>query len=291
MAIQKVSAIIGVKQNVSSTKIKKSDVSSPSHDNVASEKSSQAIKNSFMSGISFKGFSKQQSKTDYSINATSGALVSISASDISRPKYTNVSKGEKGYDTRVDNYASCSVYYADPGETITDDIRKNHSFIVEYDKKPRAISKDEIDSSEKASELMGIVDALKITVAILEAEYSVSSSKLDDVDLELEQMRKQYEALKALKDERSAQRSNIEIELTENRDKLEIAQTKYKTLKEKEEAEYRAAERRRKLAEIQKQIELVNEDAEEKIRQIVQMKNDQLGELERMKQEILEDDE
>ena len=291
MTIQKVSAIMAVKSNIGSGKIKKNDVPSSSKDNIVSEKSSQAIKNSFMSGISFKGFSKQQSKTDYSINATSGALVSISASDISRPKYTNVSKGEKGYDTRVDNYASCSVYYADPGETITDDIRKNHSFIVEYDKKPRAISKDEIDSSEKASELMGIVDALKITVAILEAEYSVSSSKLDDVDLELEQMRKQYEALKALKDERSAQRSNIEIELTENRDKLEIAQTKYKTLKEKEEAEYRAAERRRKLAEIQKQIELVNEDAEEKIRQIVQMKNDQLGELERMKQEILEDDE
>ena len=291
MAIQKVSAIMGVKQNVSSTKIKKSDVSSPSRDNVVSEKSSQAIKNSFMSGISFKGFSQLQSKTDYSINATSGALVNISASDIPHPKYTRVIDGKKSYDSRVGNYASCSVYYADPGEIITDEIKKNHSFIVEYDKKPRDISREEIDSKGKASEIMDIVDTLKITVAILEAEYSVSSSKLDDVDLELEQMRKQYEALKSIKDERAAQKSNIEIELAENRDKLEIAQTKYKTLKEKEEAEYRAAERRRKLAEIQKQIELVNEDAEDHIRQIVQRKNDQLEELERLRQEILADDE
>ena len=101
-------------------------------------KPNNEAKNSFLNGISFKGYTKKvtmhngsQPWTQRDTYGTSGTLyhsgrnATVEAYNIEHPENTTVKRGNDGYIHQDYDSASVHVYYADPGEQITDKIKSD----------------------------------------------------------------------------------------------------------------------------------------------------------------------
>lgn len=233
--------------------------------NDTSLKNSDAIKNSFLSGISFKGYTKEISTRngfrDYS--GTSGSLnrlSSVSRYDIKRehPEVTKVTEGKKGYDVQDYNIATVSVYYADPGETITEEIRQNHAYIVEYDEPPVRVSAEDIENAQNTSELAELIDNLKTAKIILEAKDRAKGKEQEEAQRLLDEAEQKYNLAKQAKAQKAAEKEAIETELSETGAMIDMAEKKYETEKAREEEEFLAAERVKTLKDMKKQLQEIN---------------------------------
>ena len=202
-------------------------------------KSSSAIKNNFLAGISFKGYSKQITHEGYTYGyGTSGALrseaSSITKSDVHHNEGTIVREGSAGYDTCSYDKKVASVYYADPGEEITDEIRKSHKFIVEYDR-PKDVSIEDIQKSNKTSKLKQMIDTLESNAKILQAKDKAKAEELDRANETLENTRLQYQKAKEKQEKKAQEKGEIEADIANTNEKIDLAKKRYKEIKAKEE--------------------------------------------------------
>ncbi len=236
--------------------------------NDTSLKNSDAIKNSFLSGISFKGYTKEISTRNgyrdyYGTSGSLGRLSSISRYDIEHPEATKVTEGKKGYDVQTPDIATVSVYYADPGETITDDIKDRHAYIVEYDEPPIKVSEEDIEKAQTTSELAEILDNLKTAKVILEAKNKAKAQEADKAREIFEAAEERYNKAKQAKAQKAAEKEAVEIELFDINTKIDMATEKYEKEKRREEEEYLAAERVRTLTDMKRQLQEINSSNDE----------------------------
>jgi len=107
-------------------------VSNPQQQEIISKEASDAAKTNFISDISFGGESKEISKNYY---CTSGGYYVDQGQAYSPAEAVKISRGWHSNSTlEHTNGNSSRVYYADPEEIITPQIRKDHAYIV-YDNK------------------------------------------------------------------------------------------------------------------------------------------------------------
>lgn len=249
MSIQKITSLPSNKMTTMKTFNQGStnNTSNSIQTNEISKNKNEVIKAGFLNGISFKGYTKQitahngeQPQPELGYYGTSGSLrypgrqAYISESDIEHAKNTKISRGYKGYDHQDYDSASVSVYYADAGEKITDEIRKRHAYIVEDTNMPEIISKEKIEKSEKLSEL-------KEYIGILESRAEILKAKMEKAEADL---------AKAKENLKEAQNTYQE---TENR--LNFAKNRYQVLVEAEKAAYK----KKTLEDMQKKLDEFND--------------------------------
>ena len=258
--------------------------------------------NKFLKGISFKGFTTSDSKTKKAYIGTSGIMndITLYKSDANLNwDFQKVTKGNQAPTTstrtispnEADYTYNFNTYYADPHEKITDEIKDNHTFIVEYKDLPEQPTIEEIQETTKTSDLRSIVETMEETVAILDAEDQFADKKVEESKKELEEAKIRYEKAQVDLEIANDEKSETALKLAESRDKLKLAKSTFETAKAREEAEYQAEERRRLLADIQKQIDAINDTAEEQMKQIQQQRQEQLNRLEELRKEIFGENE
>lgn len=256
----------------------------------------------FLKGISFKGFTTQDSKTKRAYIGTSGIMndISLYKGDVNDINWDvqKVTKGHKEPSTSATNLSqnqadytyNFNTYHADPHEKITEEIKDNHTFIVEYKDLPEQPTIEEIQEATKTSDLRNIVETMEETVAILEAEDQFADQKVAESKTELEEAKKRYEKAQIDLEIANDEKAETALKLAESKDKLKLAKSTFETAKAREEAEYQAEERRRVLADIQKQIDAINDTAEEQMKQIQKQRQEQLDRLEELRKEIFGED-
>ena len=236
-------------------------------------KQNNATKNAFLSGISFKGYTKQVTKSNGSRPwdeidhyGTSGSLhhsgrnSTVSAYEIEHPENTHVINGNKGYSHQDYDSATVDVYYADPGEKITEKIKDNHKYIVEYDKIPDIISEDAIKNSTKTSELKEYIETLEEREKYLNTEHKKATNDLENAGDALGIARSAYQAAQNDYKKKMQNKTAKELELKENSDRLKLAKDRFKEVKRIEEEEYKAEQTRKALEEMQKKIDELNDN-------------------------------
>lgn len=255
MSIQKITNLSNnssVKKQLNKITVSNSGVSATT--NETSLKRSEAIKNNFLSGISFKGHSE---KISIGSRGTSGAL--IDQHMVHNPEHTTVHKGKGGYDYQNSNGAQASVYYADPGEEITDEIKKNHMFIVEYNSYEK-VSEEEIEDAIKSSELSKLISKLQGGNAVLKIKSETKSKEIEELNKEVEDTKLKYEQALNKRDKKLIEKSELEEEINESKKNLELAQKKYKIKKGEEEAEYAKMVKIGQLEEISSQLKKMDKN-------------------------------
>ncbi len=138
---------------------------------VTNSKASEAVKNNFLSNVSFKGHTEYLTSEDVKFYSTAGLIVykisnpkepitfdSHNAYDFRFPEtaistsvsyYPNSSiEGviDKHYDVKFNKYKTDRVYFADPEEYITDSLIRDHDYIV-YDNRPHYPSLDQLKAN------------------------------------------------------------------------------------------------------------------------------------------------
>ena len=103
----------------------------------------------------FKGQSEIRKKTNWGKPA-SDKPIEITAEDISRP-FSIVSEGKAGYISQTQDEAACRVYYADPDEKITKDIKKSHKYIVQWEERTQPVKMEDIQKAKSIEELNGML--------------------------------------------------------------------------------------------------------------------------------------
>lgn len=257
MSIQKITNLSNnssVKKQLNKITVSNSGVSATI--NETSLKRSEAIKNNFLSGISFKGHTRTVTN-----RGTSGAL--IDQHMVHTPEHTTVKKGEKGYDSKTGdgNYtiSEASVYYADPGEEITDEIKKNHMFIVEYNSYEK-VSEEEIEDAIKSSELSKLISKLQGGNAVLKIKSETKSKEIEELNKEVEDTKLKYEQALNKREKKLIEKSELEAEINESNKNLKLAEKKYKIKKGEEEAEYAKMVKIGQLEEISSQLKKMDKN-------------------------------
>ena len=236
-------------------------------------KQNNVSKNTFLNGISFKGYTKQITKNNGSqpwdeqdYYGTSGSLhhdgryATVEKYDVEHPENTHIINGNKGYTKQGYDGATIDVYYADPGEKITEKIKDNHAYIVEYDKMPDIISEDAINNSTKTSELKGYIETLKDREKYLNASYKQASNDLETAEDALNIARSAYQSAQDEYGKKMQEKTAKELELKENSDRLKLAESRFEEVKRIEEKAYKAAQTRAALEEMQQKLDELNDN-------------------------------
>lgn len=109
---------------------------------ISSKKSSVAIKNNFLSGISFKG---QTEMINHKIIGTAGAIAIGREPNSYNDTYGTIeqkigahrlSHANSSIERTNNAYKTDRVYYADPEEVVSSQTKKDHDYIV-YDNRPK----------------------------------------------------------------------------------------------------------------------------------------------------------
>ena len=297
MSIQKIMSLTGKKVN--QKKIAKSQETTnsiQSQRNDISLEDGNALKNNFLAGISFKGYTEQIThKGEIYGYGTSGALTSgassICENDVRVDEGTVITDGNCKYDYNSYDLKTASVYYADPGEDVTDEIRNKHMFVVEY-VKLKDISNEDIENSSKASNIMKIMDDLGINEKIVRAKDKIKVRELEkenkaveyankgvedaNKDVKraeenlknatwfLEEAKSKYQEAKIRLEEKTKERDLIAQELTEVKEKMHLAKNKYEEIKAREEKEYMLQEKIKHLQAVKDQIGALHQEKSDK---------------------------
>ena len=228
--------------------------------------------NTFLNGISFKGYTKQITKNngsrpyDRDSYGTSGSIhydgyyATVKKRDVEHPKNTHVINGNKGYNQQDYDSATVDVYYADPGEQITKKIKDNHRYIVKYDEIPDIISEDAINNSAKTSELKRYIEILEERKKYLSTEHKKATSELGKAEVALGIARATYQAAQEDYSKKMQDKTAKELELEENSDRLKLAKNRFEEVKRIEEEEYIAAQTRKALGEMQQKLDKLNDN-------------------------------
>ena len=210
MSVQKIMSISSrkTKQNqLNQTKNSTNSISSERND--TSLEKSEALKNTFLTGISFKGYSKElevhNGKYQEKWPSTSGYVPAV-LSEI-KPQdlyYMGTSggrfaiKGGADYKVRTVEKAVADIYYADKGEEITNKMLEKYFYIVRYDEdknkgiisenttsKRKKIQVDE-DFDTKYSELTAKFNKADVENSVKSKELKVYTTQLEDVKNKVE---------------------------------------------------------------------------------------------------------
>ncbi len=204
---------------------------------------SDAIRNNALANISFTGQTKQFVKQnrdfrlDHSVYMYGKEFsdVEIDEKDIEHSIGQTVEKGEKGYNDQWEGSASVSVYYADPNERITKDIRKNHAYIVKYKPLPKEPLVEDMREVKDVERLSQMLDDLKVTQDIEEAKHKAREANRNaqyerEQSLE-ERGEKELKKSAVAKEKAKAKRAELEDKqehISQLSEKLDAAYARYK---------------------------------------------------------------
>ena len=183
------------------------------------------LKNNNFNHKSFKGYTETQTITRPYYMVGTDKLMTVSEKDIKHPDNTYIHYGLKGYNHRTTEEAVVDVYYADPGERITDEIREGHKFIVTYNV-PVDISDEQIEEAKTKEELSDIVSELKANDSLLKRKNSDLTYELVDIAKRISQLQNQLKAVQQEKYKKSAEKVDTERAAAMNRLKISRANEK-----------------------------------------------------------------
>ena len=134
--------------------------------------------NSF--NTAFKGQSEIRKKTNWGKPA-SDKPIEITAEDVSRP-FSIVTEGKAGYISQTKEDASCRVYYADPDEKITNDIKKSNKYIVQWEDRTQPVTMKDIKKAKTIEELNGLLIASKPHRSLYHARRNYYERLLEPIE-------------------------------------------------------------------------------------------------------------
>lgn len=262
MTIEKITGLQG--KNIISKKMlnKQNSTKSqtiPKSNSTISE--SKMPKNNFLNGISFKGYTSEYTQHTKFYNGTSGNLVYIGPSDIDVSSDKKVRSGRRGYLYQSKEYAKVNVYYADPNETVTPEIENKHTFIVEYVEPPiKNITKKQIQETNTTSELVEILESLKMTKKQLETRMTASDERLKKAKSQMEEAAINYQKAKEEVNASQEENNSTSAELQSTNENIRLTQDKINKIKEEERIKFMIMEKISKLQEIKAQLESLGDD-------------------------------
>ncbi len=130
---------------------------------------------------SFQGQSEIKKKTNLN-KQPAQKPIEITANDVERP-FTIVTEGKAGYIVQTNNDAACRVYYADPDEKVTKDIKKTHKYIVEWEERTQPVTMEAIQKAKTVEELNGLLIASKPHRSLYHARKNFYERLLEPVEL------------------------------------------------------------------------------------------------------------
>ncbi|MBQ9245770.1 hypothetical protein IJ182_05845 [bacterium] len=232
-------------------------------------------KNSFVSGISFKGYSKvitarngSQPQHYPDPHGTSGGydspgrLSTIDSYNIRHPEKTIVISGNKGYESQSIEQAAAKVYFADAGEAITQKIKDEHMYIVKYDQPPKIVAKEAILKEEKASKLKEFIDTLEERTPYLKGSLEEATEEEKKAKTDVSVAEKKLQAAQKTLDEKEKIKQEKEKDLNENQERLDLAKSRLDEVKKKEAERFKAIQTRQKLEAMQKQLNELNDGSD-----------------------------
>ena len=150
-----------------------------------------------------------------------------------------------------------SLFY-DTFLRITDKIKNNHAYIVEYDQIPDIVSTDKISKATKSSEVKEFIETLKIRETYIKNGIQTAYTEVQNAKAHLEVTRKAFEAAKVDYSKKVQDKQSLENQLYENSERLTLAKNVLAKLTKKEEDDFKAAQTREALTKMQEQLGEMN---------------------------------
>ncbi len=178
--------------------------------------------------LSFSGYTKRIPVKEFYRNNKNGDIDSINL-----PRHAYLSKGDIEDFTPRKNIADATVdiYYAEPGEAITDKIRQNHSYILQYVDMPKQSSISYIKSISDADKMNSVVKNIQLLKDLLEEKNIFCSKRLVKAQDNIDKKFYEYKKAKADYEDILLERYAIVREIDEEQEKLMIAKNRLLNLR------------------------------------------------------------
>lgn len=226
--------------------------------NITQQNNNKALNNTF-NNISFKGYSSYRTCA-----GTSGSDFFQNSRLYQYTGSNNITYGNAGVTSDHYGVISGNIYFADPGEEITDKIREKNVYI--FTPKMPTVSEEDISSATSTKELNEMLNKLETAKKILENESKISMKEIKNAKSALSA---QEEELKSVK--RKVKKAKNDLVLAEeNAEKIRIQQEhnsrqiskahdRYSILEREEEELEAKREKERNISEIKKTYGTIEE--------------------------------